>query len=91
MSIAATHRARQVTASDVATGKSKDRTTASLVFLLALWFSLFFGIMVLVALIIDTAIEGASRFDMQPAHRTTLDRAAPSRPASGPASSAACG
>ena len=62
MSIA-THTARTVTRS-VATGKSKEKTPGSLVFLLALWFSLFFGIMVLVALIIDTAIAGAPRFDM---------------------------
>jgi len=62
MSIAATT-ARSV-AGSVATGKSKDKTPASLVFLVALWFSLFFGIMVLVALIVDTAIAGAPRFDM---------------------------
>ena len=40
-------------------------------FLVALWFSLFFGVMVLVVLIVDTAIEGAPRFDCQPAHATT--------------------
>lgn len=62
MSIATTT-ARSVTRS-VATGKSKERTTGSIVFLIALWFSLFFGIMVLVALIVDTAIAGAPRFDM---------------------------
>ncbi|MFC7725645.1 phosphate ABC transporter permease PstA [Nocardioides sp. GCM10028917] len=62
MSIA-THTARTVTRS-VATGKSKEKTPGSLIFLLALWFSLFFGILVLVALIIDTAIAGAPRFDM---------------------------
>lgn len=63
MSIAATT-ARQVT-SDVATGRSRDRTPLSLFFLLALWFSLFFGVLVLVALIVDTAIAGASRFDSE--------------------------
>ncbi|CUR57706.1 Phosphate ABC transporter, inner membrane subunit PstA [metagenome] len=62
MSIATTT-ARTVTRS-IATGKSKERTTGSLVFLVALWFSLFFGIMVLVALIVDTAIAGAPRFDL---------------------------
>ena len=62
MSIATTT-ARSVTRS-VATGKSKERTTGSIVFLIALWFSLFFGIMVLVALIVDTAIAGAPRFDL---------------------------
>lgn len=48
----------------IATGKSKDRTPASLVFLGLLWFSLFFGVMVLVVLIVDTAISGATRFDL---------------------------
>jgi phosphate transport system permease protein len=32
-------------------------------FLVALWFSLFFGVMVLIVLIVDTAIQGAPRFD----------------------------
>ena len=54
----ATTTAREVTASTIATGKSRDRNVKSLVFLIALWFSLFFGVMVLVALIVDTAIEG---------------------------------
>ncbi|PVG84447.1 phosphate ABC transporter permease PtsA [Nocardioides gansuensis] len=63
MSIAATT-AREVTA-QLATGKSKDRTVGSLVFLCALWFSLFFGVMVLVALIASTAIKGAPRFDAE--------------------------
>jgi phosphate ABC transporter permease subunit PstA len=62
MSIAATT-SREVTASLVATGRSKDKSTASLIFLGALWFSLFFGVMVLVVLIVDTAIEGSGRFD----------------------------
>jgi len=63
MSIAATT-AREVT-SQIATGRSKDRTFGSLIFLCALWFSLFFGVMVLLVLIIDTAIQGAPRFDSQ--------------------------
>ena len=48
----------------LATGRSRDRTPASLIFLGLLWFSLFFGVAVLLALIIDTAIEGRSRFDL---------------------------
>lgn len=60
MSIAATT-ARQVT---LATGKSKDKTPLSLAFLIALWFSLFFGVVVLLALIINTAIDGSGRFDI---------------------------
>jgi phosphate ABC transporter permease subunit PstA len=61
MSVAAAT-AREVT-SAVATGKSRDRNLGSLVFLGALWFSLFFGVMVLVVLIVNTAIDGSSRFD----------------------------
>ena len=61
MSIAATT-ARQVT---IATGKSKDKTSLSLVFLIALWFSMFFGVVVLLALIINTAIDGSGRFDSE--------------------------
>ena len=64
MSVAATT-AREVTASVVATGRSRDRTPRSLIFLVLLWFSLFFGVMVLVALIVDTALQGAGRFDME--------------------------
>jgi phosphate transport system permease protein len=59
----ATATAREVTTSTIATGKSKDRNAGSLVFLGLLWFSLFFGVMVLVVLIVDTLIEGSSRFD----------------------------
>ncbi len=62
MSVATTA-AREVT-SAVATGKSKDRDTRSVIFLGLLWFSLFFGVMVLAALIIDTAIQGSGRFDL---------------------------
>jgi phosphate ABC transporter permease subunit PstA len=64
MSVATTTAARTVKGT-VATGKSKDRTTLSLVFLVALWFSLFFGVVVLLALIISTATKGAPRFDME--------------------------
>ena len=63
MSIA-TRTAAQVTASTIATGRSRDRNPASLVFLGALWFSLFFGVMVLAVLIINTAIDGSNRFDL---------------------------
>lgn len=45
-------------------GRSRDRNPASLAFLIALWCSLFFGVFVLLALIIDTVIEGYPRFDM---------------------------
>ncbi len=54
---------RDVTTSVIATGKSRDNTPRSLIFLCMLWFALFFGVMVLVVLIVDTAIEGAGRFD----------------------------
>jgi len=47
----------------LATGKSRDRNVGSMVFLLALWFSLFFGVLVLIVLIVSTAIKGAPRFD----------------------------
>ena len=62
MSIAA-RTAREVTAGSIATGKSRDHNTRSLIFLCALWFALFFGVMVLVVLIVSTALEGAPRFD----------------------------
>ncbi len=63
MSSAAVTTARAVTTSTLATGKSQDRNVKSLIFLGALWFSLFFGVAVLFALIVDTAIDGAPRFD----------------------------
>lgn len=63
MSSAAATTARAVTTSTIATGRSRDRDVASIAFLGALWFSLFFGVAVLVALIVDTAISGAPRFD----------------------------
>jgi phosphate transport system permease protein len=62
MSIA-TRTAQDVTFATIATGRSKDRTPGSLIFLGALWFSLFFGIMVLLVLLLDTAINGAPRLD----------------------------
>jgi phosphate transport system permease protein len=61
MSIA-TATARDVTEL-VATGRSKDRNLRSLVFLGLLWFSLFFGVMVLLVLIVSTATDGAPRLD----------------------------
>ena len=60
----ATSTAAATVKTTIATGKSRDRTPLSLIFLIALWFSLFFGIVVLLALIVTTAIEGAPRFDM---------------------------
>ncbi len=59
----ATDTARAVTTT-VATGRSKDKGLGSLVFLGLLWFSLFFGVMVLIVLIVSTAISGAPRFDL---------------------------
>jgi len=44
-------------------GRRRDRDLTSIVFLGALWFSLFFGVMVLVVLIVDTLVQGAGRFD----------------------------
>lgn len=62
MSIATT--TREITQA-VATGRSKDRNNASLIFLGLLWFALFFGVIVLVVLIVDTIIKGAGRFDSE--------------------------
>ncbi len=59
----ATNTAREVTSATLATGRNRDRTLGSLIFLGGLWFSLFFGVMVLLVLIIDTLISGAPRFD----------------------------
>lgn len=58
--------AREMTreTASIATGKRRDRDVRSIVFLGALWFSLFFGVFVLAALIIDTAIAGNGRFDL---------------------------
>ena len=65
MSIATTTARRTIERTEVATGKSKERTPGSIAFLVALWFSLFFGVMVLIVLIVDTAINGAPRFDSE--------------------------
>src|SRR6187402_3446877 len=59
----ATSTAAATVRTTIATGKSRDRTPLSLIFLIGLWVSLFFGILVLLALIVTTAIEGAPRFD----------------------------
>jgi len=47
----------------ITTGRSRDRSIGSLVFVGLLWFSLFFGVVVLFVLIADTAMKGAVRFD----------------------------
>ena len=49
----------------LSSGRDKERTPGSIVFLCALWFSLFFGIAVLVTLIVTTAIDGSGRFDKE--------------------------
>ncbi len=46
-------------------GRSHEKGLASMLFLGALWLSLFFGIVVLVTLIVSTAIDGAGRFDSE--------------------------
>jgi phosphate transport system permease protein len=47
----------------IATGKSRERTVGSILFLCALWFSLFFGVMVLLVLVVDTFVHGLPRLD----------------------------
>ena len=59
----ATKSARETVEVIAKSGRDRDRNVASMLFLVALWFSLFFGVMVLVVLIVDTAVSGASRFD----------------------------
>ncbi len=49
----------------ITTGRDRDHTVGSTVFLFALWFSLFFGVLVLGALIVSTAVDGSSRFDSE--------------------------
>lgn len=61
MSSLAATTARETVA--ISSGRRRDRNPASMVFLSALWFSLFFGVMVLLVLIIDTAVSGSARFD----------------------------
>ena len=76
----ATATAREVTHGPSRPVGAGTATPGSLVFLGCLWFSLFFGVMVLLVLIVDTAIEGAPRFDsqlvteLQLAHPTRGDR-----------------
>jgi len=60
----ATETARETVTVRLEEGRSRDLSTKSIVFVGALWFSLFFGVVVLVALIVDTAITGAPRFDL---------------------------
>ena len=60
MSAAATAAAQTVR---LTSGRSRDRNVGSLVFLGLLWFSLFFGVMVLLVLIVDTLLKGSVRFD----------------------------
>ena len=43
--------------------RSRDRSIGSLIFLGLLWFSLFFGVVVLFVLIADTMMKGSPRFD----------------------------
>lgn len=47
----------------LASGKSRDRNPASMAFVIGLWLSLFFGVVVLLALIVNTLIDGSSRLD----------------------------
>lgn len=49
----------------LSSGRDRDRTVGSIIFLCALWFSLFFGVMVLLVLIVSTALDGAPRFDSE--------------------------
>ena len=56
--------AAQETTHALIKGRSKDRTPGSLIFLAVLWASLFFGILVLTALLVDTAIKGYPRMDL---------------------------
>jgi phosphate ABC transporter permease subunit PstA len=62
MASAAVVTARETTVA-IATGKSRDRSPGSLAFLMALWFSLFFGVVVLLVLLVSTAFDGAPRMD----------------------------
>lgn len=53
------------TAAGLAHGRGHELSPASLVFVGALWLSLFFGIAVLLTLIVSTSIDGAARFDSE--------------------------
>jgi phosphate ABC transporter permease subunit PstA len=61
MSTVATTAARDTVR--LTTGRSRERSWGSIIFLGGLWFSLFFGVMVLVVLVVDTLVVGAPRFD----------------------------
>ena len=63
MSLASPAASPAAATSSIVTGKNRDRDLKSVLFLSVLWFSLFFGVMVLIVLIVDTAVEGAPRFD----------------------------
>lgn len=56
-------KAAQATVLSSLKGRSRDKNPKSILFLIALWFSLFFGVVVLLALIVDTLIAGAPRLD----------------------------
>lgn len=60
----ATRTARETVALGLTGKRRRDRNLRSLLFLAALWLSLFFGVMVLLALIVDTAVTGAPRLDL---------------------------
>lgn len=45
------------------TGQNHERNVGSLIFLLSLWLSLAFGIVVLLVLLVTTAIDGSARLD----------------------------
>ncbi|MEI2820983.1 MAG: hypothetical protein V9E81_12545 [Marmoricola sp.] len=63
MSLASPAASPAAATASIVTGKNRDRDLKSVLFLSVLWFSLFFGVMVLIVLIVDTAVEGAPRFD----------------------------
>ncbi len=46
-----------------ATGRSRERTPAAIIFLLLLWLSLFIAFATLVVLIVTTVVDGAARLD----------------------------
>ncbi len=63
MSLASPAASPAAATASIVTGKNRDRDLKSVLFLSVLWFSLFFGVMVLVVLIVNTALDGSSRFD----------------------------
>jgi len=50
---------------ELTSGRSRDRSWGSILFVFGLWFSLFFGVLVLLVLIADTLIEGSPRLDRE--------------------------